>query len=90
MAHLESDWHQISENFYRGAEILITEQTATFCTEIPLYASSISVHIKCHPAALTALYSTELFHTLTAKRKHSSAEFQNQSYSRIYFSLCGL
>ena len=32
-------------------------------TEISVYASSKSVHVKCHPVALAALHSTELCHT---------------------------
>jgi hypothetical protein len=70
--------------------MLIYVETVTFCSEIPVYESSISAHVKCHPGALVDLYSTVLFHTIAVYRKHSSAEVQNQSYSTIYFSLCGL
>ena len=66
--------------------MLISVQTVTFCNEI--FASSISVHVKCHPIALATLYSTELFHTLTVQRKLSPATVHR--ISRIYFNICGL
>ena len=43
--------------------MLISVQTVTFCTEI--FASSVSLRVKCHPGAMAVLYSTELRHALT-------------------------
>ena len=75
---------------YKESEKYFGCVDSKFCTEIPLYASSISVHVKCHPVALIASWLTELFHTITICRKHSSYDVQTQSYSTNYFSLCGL
>jgi len=44
--------------------------------------------VKCHPIALAALYSTELSHTLTVRRKLSSATVHSRRYSGIYFNIC--
>jgi len=68
--------------------MLMLVETVTFCTEI--FASSVSVRVKCHPGAMAVLYSAELPHTLTVQTKLSSATVHNQKYSRICFNLYGL
>ena len=68
--------------------MLMSVETVTLCTEI--FASSISVRVKCHPGAMDDLYSTELPHTLTVQRKLSSDTVHNQKFSRICFNLYGL
>jgi hypothetical protein len=51
-----------SENFYGGAEMLISVETLILCTEMSV--PHISVHVTYHTGALAAFYSSELYHTI--------------------------
>ena len=62
-----------------------------FCPEI--YAAALSVHLKYQPGSVAALYSEEVFYTLTVCGKKTTDVFHNQrntSITGLFISSSGI